>query len=70
MEITRPNCKNSSVNETPAQPISEERITAAQQRIRELCAQAMSEGYKLGYEQGFAAGVKAAGMPEKKIVLA
>ena len=66
--------ENEQTQETP-QPISDERIAAAQERIGELCREAFKQGYErghgVGYGLGFEAGVNAAtGQDNKKITLA
>lgn len=66
--------ENEQAQEAP-QPISDERIAAAQERIGELCREAFKQGYErghgVGYGLGFEAGVNAAtGQDNKKITLA
>ena len=61
------------MNDENPQPISDERIKAAQDRITELCAAAFKQGYAtghaVGYGVGFEAGVLAA-VDDKKVILA
>lgn len=58
-------------DEQTPQPISDERIAAAQERIGELCREAFKQGYAMGYGRGFEAGVTSALQEQtKKVTLA